>query len=338
MSTASKKVFSLALLLTAAFLLLCTGFYTYELLSSYMPSLGQFEKDVFSDVFLPLLYMLALVAFAVFGFLFRTSLSGRAYKSTLASLFAAGFGALATAIWLFTFLTDFFADMPSGILALFGILLILFAITAAAYFVLCATPAPSHTLSVLFGMGAALFALVYAFYAYFDTAFALNSPIKLLDQVCALSVTIFFLAETRFRFGAVSEAVFFPVGMITVLLCGSNAISALVYTAIEGRPLIVHTMHDFLFLGFALYALTRLLSFVLPPLFQEEGGDTPEGAPVFETEGAVGYAPSESDALAQETFDFDSDAESAASPTQSSTEEAEPTEGVEADFDTSPEM
>lgn len=334
MSTASKKVCFLALSLTAIFLLLCTGFYTYELLSSYLPSIGQFEKDVFSDVFLPLLYMLALVAFAVFGFLFRTSLSGRTYKSTLSGLFASGFAALATALWLFTFLAGLTKSMPNGILALLSILLILFGAMTVAYLVLCATPNPSHTLTVLLGMAAAVFMLIFAFYAYFDTAFALNSPIKLLDLLSALSLTLFFLLETRFRFGAVCEAIFYPVGMAAILLCASNAISALLYNAIEGRPLVVHTMHDFLFLGFALYALTRLLSFVLPPLFHEETAESQGATPMFETEGGAGYVPAESDVLAQETFDFDvADTPSAVADGQ----ENDDSHKAATDFNTSPE-
>lgn len=337
MINSSKKVFSLAVILTAVFTLLCLGFYTFELLSAYSPSEGQFREGVFSDVFLPLLYILSLVAFAVFGFLFRGALTGHTYKNVLSVLFASGFGALVTLVWLITFLVDFFDVPPSGPALPFGIVLILLGIVAIGYFVLCATPSPSHTNAVLFGAGSALFMLVYAFYAYFDTAFALNSPIKLLDQVSAIALCLFFLVETRFRFGMISEAVFFPAGMVAFLLAASNSIAALIYFATEGYPLVTHIMHDFLFLGFALYVLSRLISFLLPPLFEE----APEGdaalAPAFETEGAVGHASTEQADLAQETFDFDKDLTEESTPVESNesndTETAPATEAA-VDFDT----
>ena len=50
--------------------------------------------------------MVAIVAFLVFGILFRTSLAGRRYKNVLSVLFASGFAALTTGVWLVTFLFD----------------------------------------------------------------------------------------------------------------------------------------------------------------------------------------------------------------------------------------
>ena len=164
-------------------------------------------------------------------------------------------------------------------------------------------------------MGTALFALIYAFYAYFDNSFALNSPIKLLDQVSSLALMLFFLLETRFRFGAVSEALLFPVGMSALLLSASNGIAALIYTAVEGRPLVIDMMHDFLFLGLSLYVMTRLLSFLLPPLFHEEHAEAADdNKPPFEASGATAYIPADENAPKQETFDFDKAAEDEPTP------------------------
>ena len=337
-----KKVFSLALALSGVFLLLCTGFYTYELLSAFSPESGHFAKDVFSDIFLPLLYMVAIVAFLVFGILFRTSLAGRRYKNVLSVLFASGFAALTTGVWLVTFLFDFFGETHTVPATVFGILLILLALAAIAYFILSATPSPSHTYSVLLGMGVALFLLVFAFYAYFDTAFALNSPIKLLDQVAAIALMLFFLVETRFRLGGFSEAVLFPVGMVAFLLSASNAISALIYNAVEGRPLVIHMMHDFLFLGISIYVLTRLISFLLPPIFQEDE-EAPSLSPAFETESSSLPTVTDPEAPAQETFDFDEAPEAPAeepSAPLANTTEAEEDDTTEAtlDFDTPNEV
>ena len=255
--------------------------------------------------------MVAIVAFAVFGILFRTDLNVRRYRSVLSVLFASGFAALSTAIWLFTFLTSFLREPHTPPSLIFGVLLILLALAAIAYFVLSSAPTPSQTYSVIFGMGAALFLLVYAFYAYFDTTFALNSPIKLLDQVTALALMLFFLIETRYRLGGFSTAFLFPVGMIAFLLSASNGIGSLIYTATMGRPLVIHMMHDFLFLALSIYVLTRLISFILPSLFPEENAEASETVTTFEAEGAVVPTPIDPADPAQETFDFDNTAESA---------------------------
>ena len=307
MSITSKKVYSIALITTGVFLILCTGFYTYGLLFEFSPTSGQFVKGPFSDVFLPLLYMVALVAFALFGFLFRTSLSGRKYKNVLPALFASGFAALSTLVWLISFASDFFAGTHVPSQTIFGILLIVFAVVAIAYFVLSATPTPPHTYTVLFSMGTVLFLLFYAFYAYFDTAFSLNSPVKLLDQLSAIALMFFFLAEIRFRFGAISEALLLPLGMAAVLLSASNGIGALIFAVVEERPLAVLTMHDFLFLGLAIYALVRLIAFLLPPLLRDDNEENDVAISAFEAEGNGARASAEPKDPAQETFDFDKD-------------------------------
>ena len=96
--------------------------------------------------------------------------------------------------------------------------------------------------------------------------------------------------------------------MTATVLAASNGIGALIYNAVLGRPLVTHVMHDFLFLALALYALSRLISFLLPPLFREEEDASPE-SPTFETENAIGHALLDPDAPAQETFDFDKEPE-----------------------------
>lgn len=306
MNTAAKKIYSLALILTGVFTLLCTGFYTFALTFEYSPLTGHFSEGAFSDIFLPLLYMLVFVAFALLGIVFRDTLSGRKTKTTLPLLFASAFAALATAVWLVTFILDFFAGDTMPIATVFGILLVVFGITTVYYFISSAFPFTTHRQSILFGMGAAAFMLIYAFFAYFDTAFALNSPIKLLDQLTAIVLLFFFLAEIRFRFGTVSEALFLPICMLATTLAASTGIAALIYNVVSGTPLIVNVMHDFLFFGIAVYAFVRLLSFLLPEIGNDENASSPV-MPAFEAE----QAPSAqgNGEPTQETFDFDSTAE-----------------------------
>lgn len=310
MNTATKKIYSLALILTGIFTLLCTGCYIFALLCEYSALSGQFDVGAFSDIFLPLLYVLAFVVFLVFGIFFRDLLSARKAKTTLPLLFASGFAALSVVVWLFTFVFDFFRQTFSSIATVFGILLIVFGILAVCYFIFSAIPSCGQKQAILFGMGTSAFALVYAFFAYFDTAFALNSPIKLLDQVTVLVLLFFFLAEIRFRFGAISEAVFIPVCMTATVFAASGGIGALVYNVVTGQPLIVNTMHDFLLFGMAIYTAARLISFLMPAIGVTD--ELPPVVPAFETEGESTEKTEASPA--QETFDFDKADDAADTP------------------------
>ena len=339
MNFTAKRVISLALVITGIFLLLCTGFFAFALLNGYLYTTGHFAESVFSDVFLPLLYILGVVSFAVFGFLFRSSLSGRQMKGTLPVFFASGFAALGFGVWLFSFALDFFKNKHAVPSTLFGILLLVFGVVAILYFLFNANPtAPSHTTAVLLGMGVVLFFLSYAFYAYFDTTFALNSPVKLLDQVTAIAAMLFFLVELRFSFGATSEAVYVPLCMTTVLLSGAGSIGALIYNAVDGRPLIVHVAHDFLLLATALYATARLASFLLKPLFEKT--DESADAPAFEADDSIAR-PTRTDPT-QETFDFDKESsDEPAEETHSAPDNEEtlslPEDEAAIDFDSSRE-
>ena len=305
MNFKAKKVFFTAFVATLLFVILTTGARTYALLSHYAPSLGHFDGGFFADVFLPLIYIAAAVAFLLFGALFRESLTGRAYKTTLPTLFAAGFAAIATVVWLVSFAGEFFSEPHVPVQTVCGILLLCFGAVSAVYLVLNALPHPPHGATLLTGLGAALFCLAFAFYAYFDTAFTLNSPIKIFDQITFVVLVLFFLAEGRFRQGTMHEALFLPVCMCAVTLCGSAAVSGLIYNAVEQRPLVGIVMHDFLLFGLFLYTLTRLLSFCLPTYYTSEDLAAAIGRPTaFEAE-EIPIIPDEKEPFAQERFNFD---------------------------------
>lgn len=341
MNLTTKRVISLALATTGVFLLLCTGFFAFALLNGYLPTTGHFAESVFSDVFLPLLYILGVVSFAVFGFLFRSSLTNRQMSGALPVFFASGFAALGFAVWLFSFALDFFGKAHTTPATLFGILLMVFCVLAILYFIANANPtAPSRTTAVLLGMGVVLFFLSYAFFAYFDLTFALNSPIKLLDQVTVIAAMLFFLVELRFSFGATSEAVYVPVCMVTILLSGAGGIGALIYNAVDGLPLVVHVAHDFLLLSTALYATARLVSFLIKPLAEAEGEDG--DAHAFEADDSIAR-PSHTDPT-QETFDFDEantnepEAEDGAVPEAEAEASLLPEDEAAIDFDSAKEQ
>lgn len=314
MNTSSKKVYLLSLILVGAFIPLCTGFYTYALLTDYSALLGHFGQSAFTDIFLPLLYMLAIIAFAVFGVLFRTSLTGREYRASLPSVFAAGFAVLTTLIWLVSFVPALKNNMGSPLSTVFGILMIVSALFTIAYLILSILPFAVHTGTMLCGTVATLFPLSYAFYAYFDASFALNSPIKIFDQVTMIALLFFMLTEMRLRFCAVSEAVFLPVCMAATLLSGANSIGGLIYMAVEGHPLYASIMHDFLLFGLFLYALTRLISYLLPSIIAKTASTT-DAADVhtFEPEAPIHTAQAETP-YAQESFDFDASDAAEAEP------------------------
>lgn len=309
MNTKAKKVFLTAFAVALLFSVLTAGARTYALLFHYTPSLGHFTEGLFADVFLPLIYILAAVAFLLFGALFRESLTGRAYKTTLPTLFAAGFAAIATAVWLISFASDFFTVPHAPVQTVCGILLLLFGAATVLYLFLNALPHPPYVPTLLAGIGTILFCLVFAFYAYFDTALTLNSPIKIFDQITFLVLVLFFLAEGRFRQGAMHEAVFLPVCMMAVTLCASASLSGLIYTAVESRPLVVLVMHDFLLFGFFLYTLARLLSFALPTYYTSEDLAAAIEQPTVFAADEIPIKPADDGDFAQESFDFDAKTE-----------------------------
>lgn len=304
MNDSTKKAYLIAVLLTGVFTLLTAGFYVYALLAEYTPILGHFSQGAFSDVFLPLLYIVAVVVFIVFGFLFRESLTERKASATVPAIFASSFAALTTFCWLVSFAIFFFGNASLLLTAIFGALLLVLGGFTVAYLVLSLLPSASPSRIALFGTAPVLFCLVYAFYAYFDSAFALNSPIKIFDQITVIVLLFFFLAEGRVRFGAIRSAVYLPICMTAVLFSAADSLGGLIYMAVEGRPLFESVMHDFLFFGFFLYTMTRLISFLLPSLAEKpaESLDAPEAAPSFEASPAPGIS---HPAFEQTSFDFD---------------------------------
>ena len=338
MNATNKKIFSLSLLISLVFSLLCTGFYLYALLSSYQPSLDRFADSALVDIFLPLLYILAIVVFLLFGILFRQSLNGREQKVTLPHLFASGLAALTTTVFMISFAIDFFSQKGHGaIIRVFGILLLLFAIAAVAYFVLNTFPSPSRTALVLTGCGTILFFLFFAFYAYFDPALTLNSPIKIFDQTTVLALIFFFIAEIRFHFSTTREAIYLPIAMVALLFTASGSLSAIAYTFANGSSLYPLVMHDFLIFGLFLYVLTRMISFLLPAFaFKGKEEETMTNA-TFTAEEIASTLPSHA-SYAQQTFDFEQadgeDEEQSAPSSPKNTEENEEMDnGAEATLD-----
>lgn len=303
MNASNKKAYLITILLTAVFTLLTTGFYTYALLYDYSARLGHFGTGVFSSVFLPLLYMLATVVFFVFGFLFRSSLAEYKIHVTLPSMFASGFAALTTAAFLGSFAVTFFEGKHAPLSTVFGLLVLVLGALTAVYFVLSALPAAPASRVSLFGILAVLFCLAYVFYVYFDPSLALNSPIKILDQITFILLMLFFLAEGRMRFGAIRAGTYLPVAMTAALFTGAGSLGGLVYAAVIDRPLYDSMMHDFFLFGAFLYVLARLISLPLSPVAAERPVEAVESATSFESDVSASFESTTPD-YAQEEFDF----------------------------------
>ena len=271
MNLSTKKVYFLSTAIALVLAAMLSVFRSLLLLDGYSPELGHFEEGFAADLFLPLTFVLAIVISIGFGILFRSSLTNRALKPSLPTVFASGLTALALAVWLVTLLWNVVnGKAPVGSQKVITVLITVFAVLAALYFISTAINGVQKSITVLLCCATSVFCVLYPLFAYFDQAFTLNSPIKIFDQITFLLLAIFFLVENRFRFGKISDAVFLPVGMIAVVFTAANAVPGLIYAAKAGEALVVNVMHDFLSFAFCLYVIARMLSFPLADDEQEK--------------------------------------------------------------------
>ena len=270
MNHSTKKVYFLSVGLGLLLAVVASVFRSILLLNGYTPSLGHFTEGVAADLFLPLLFVLAIVVAIGFGIFFRSSLTNRTLKQTLPTVFASGLSALAMLVWIVVLLVDVIGKgLPVGTARILLILMTLFALIGICHFVYSAISGNGERNRVLLCAALAVFCAFYMLYAYFDTAFTLNSPIKLFDQITFFLLALFFLAECRFHVNKISDATFLPIGMICMVFTAADAVPGLIYAAAEGEALVGNVMHDFLALAFFLYIVARMLSF---PLSASEQG------------------------------------------------------------------
>ena len=331
MNHSTKSVYFLSVGIGLVLAVLVSVFRSILLLTGYSPTLGHFYEGPAADIFLPLFFVLSIVVAVGFGIFFRSFLSNRALKQTLPSIFASGLAALTMLVWLITLLTNAVRyGTPSGPLRPLLTLLSFFTLLCIGHFVYSAVGGTNVRLQALLCASLAVFCAFYMLYAYFDTTFTLNSPIKIFDQITFFILALFFLAECRFHVNKVSDAVFLPIGMIAMVFTAANAAPGLIYAASEGTPLVGSVMHDFLSLALFLYVVARMLSF---PLSVSEQGKQD----VFAAEMAEDSTPvyeDEEDQIAegdprQETFHFDEDEGDAADSTLSPTRQEEPSDNEE---------
>ena len=304
MKDTAKKPFLIVLIATAFLTLLATALRVTLLLTAFDTSVGHFADTPLSSIVFPLLFIAALILVISFSFIERDQLDEKGIIPFIPTVFAAAFTVIAFAVWVVTMLPLVFS--ARGIIMLFGMLMLLFAIGLIAYFTCTALSMSDRSIRAMLCLCATLFCVFYVLFAYFDTAFTLNSPIKIFDQITLLVFAVFFLAECRLHFGTINYAFYLPITLFATMLGTVNALSALLYAAIRHTALTENYMHDFIILALSLYTLSRLVA--LLPQKATEARETEYPQALAPQAPATPAASNEALPLGdpdQEAFDFD---------------------------------
>lgn len=330
MTDFAKKTRIPVLIATVALCLSAVVLRTVLLLFRYEPALGHFVSDVWSDLFFPLIFVLALVIFSFYAFLLRGAKADEVERGGIPTLFSSAFGIVATLVWVFTLLVyvirtpRIVSQSLNPIGTVLGFLLCAAAFGLIAFFVFRLLPNAHPAAPTVTAFAAVFFCLIYAFFAYFDTAFTLNSPIKIFDQMTAVALALLFLLECRRTVGKDSVALRLPLSLLCMVLTAANSIPNLIYAGVTGLSVYHSVMHDFLALAFFLYVTATAIPLLsalntaaipdtaaVPPVPEDELPALPDDPSDFEipTEDLIrlsenrGDAPF--DATSQGTTDFD---------------------------------
>ena len=308
MKASFKKTFTLFLIATFVLSLFGVVLRSFLLFTSYDAALGYFDSGALTDLLFPLLFVIAAILYAAFGFLARAEFDKDKHEATVAVTFSSAFAAIATAVWFISNIPlAFSAESPTE--RIFSILMLLCTIGLSVHFVLTTLGTGSLSLRVFSHVSAILFCVFYILHAYFDVAFVLNSPVKIFDQITILCFALFFIAECRFLFGTAHNAVYVPITMLAATFAAADSIPALLYAAKEGKALMGNVMHDFMVFSLFLYASARLLAILFIPekidmrgVYAEEIDRSNEEKYLPDTDThIVSYDPD------QQAFDFGSD-------------------------------
>ncbi|MBQ8907875.1 MAG: hypothetical protein IJY71_04745 [Clostridia bacterium] len=270
MKLSTKKLHLIALIVALAFALLLTVARTVLVLTAYDPLLGHFAPGFFADYGFALLGAVAVIAFLFFVIMTRESTPAVSLATAPFQMLASAFVAIASFAWLLDTALSLMGKTATTAETVLLILTLLFAVGVIVYMASTVLSATSLTLTAGAAMATALFSIFYAMLAYFNTAFTLNSPIKILDQVTFLALLLFFLAESRLRLGKRGRAFYLFAAMTALVLTAANSLPGLIYFAAKQSPLVGSFMHDFLVLAFFLYVLSRLLPMLLQAEQSEE--------------------------------------------------------------------
>ncbi len=259
------------------------------LLVGYEPSLGHFVPGVWSELFFPLIFVLALAIFSFYAFLLREVKIQEPEADGVPTLFSAAFGIVATVVWLITFipyllsLRERQSFSASPILYLLGALLCLSALLLIAFFVFRIYHVGQPAVYPVTAFGAVIFCLLYAFFAYFDSAFTLNSPIKIFDQITFVALALFFLLTCRRTIGRDSIALRLPLSLFCMILTAADSLPNLIYAGVTGKPVFHSVLHDFLVFALFLFVTATALP-LLAALKETSTADTVSPSALTETD------------------------------------------------------
>ncbi len=299
-----KKLHLFALLGVLLFALLLTVARTVLVLTTYDAVLGHFKPGFFADYGFALFAILGVIVFLFFVIMTREHTPRVSLENTPFSVLASAFVAIAAFAWLLDTLFSLAGKTETTAETVLFILSILSSLGLIAYMASVALSVSHFTLTVAMGMVTLLFCVFYAMLAYFNTAFTLNSPIKVLDQVTFLAFLLFFMAETRLRLGKRGAGLYLFCAMTAILLSAANSIPGLLYFTVKKTALLGSFMHDFLVLALFLYVLSRLIAMLMQ---NKSSAETPEKAILTEEDKAPGIKPDNPmyDTSAEATIDFD---------------------------------
>ena len=329
MNASLKKPYYAVLSFALCLAAIGTVLRTVLLLTDYSESVGQFSSGALSELVFPLIFVLAAILFAGFGFLGRKEMTKGPRCITVPVVFASAFAAVATTVYVITSVrTVIGTDLPTH--RIFGILMLLSAIGLAIYFALSALSAGSSSARVISAILAILFCVFYIAFTYFDSsALVLHSPIKILNQLSMLVLTVYFILECRFLFGTAHHAVYLPLGLLALTLTASASIPSLIYAAVKGTALTGNVMHDFMMFALFVYVCANLFAVI-----ERDSESDARGSYAEEIERAGTTSATDLDTHIvssdpdQESFDFDAveDAHDAPTDVPSNGEEDGPSD------------
>ena len=159
-------------------------------------------------------------------------------------------------------LSPLFGRTPTGSVTLasasFTMLLLLFALPAAAFFLRAAQGCQKPSQSVLCTLTVIWFVL-FALRFYFDSAVAFNSPTKILRILAILTMAFYAIHENRRILGIAMPRIYFPATYLALFVCTVHLLSDVCLLA--SRKIVAQDGYIGLAVEFAylIYILSRVL-------------------------------------------------------------------------------
>ena len=207
-----------------------------------------------------------------------------------------GTALLFVAVHLFT-LTDF--SGKNGFIGTYVFILAIFALLAVAYFAISAVSVKRRSIRRSdYGILVLIFICAYVAYIFFDGNTPINSPIKIISQMSALAVAVFFLYETRLSLGRERWRPYVAFSFIAALLSAYSSIPAIIVYFVSGKVINISIYETVLTFAFFIFTMFKL--FLVGELVPERSSKVVEGIIEYANARAEELAPAEEEAPAEE--------------------------------------